>query len=622
MTAFRAIRPLSLLLKKSAAAFNRRSQGVRCISSFSEKKTVFKPGKRKTLPVITQSEMGECGLACIAMISGYWQGGPGLEELRIRHAVSHKGTSLGTLIGVAREYGLVPRPLRVQLDHLRHLKLPCILHWNFNHFVVLREITKNHARIHDPAIGARKIALSELSNHFTGVALELTPDSANEKILPALPSLRLPNKHTTLRQFTHYKTVIPLLAWGAMYQATSLLIPYQIQVTLDTHAVSSQVQFLKQVAVGFFFIALLSFLLALLRSWKISASFAALNREWLTRMFEHLLTLPTTWFDKRTLGSISSHFSSAQHLQKGLSRIFVDYLIDGTLSVLLGLILMAYNPAFTVVCLCNLGLYLLARLFFQPKLKQAMSAQVMHTARQQSLFLESARGISAIKLHQRYQERLTRWLNALSCQQRADLELSSYASSLHALAMLLSNIDRIIIVWLGAVAVAQDSLTVGMLFAFIAYREQFASRAYSFIDKKFELHNLVVHDENISQIHSTPAENLTGNSANTTIPVSLDLELSDISFHYGNNEKNIISHLQLIIPQGQCVAITGVSGTGKSTLLKLLSGLLQPTSGSIKLGNTPITEMGLARYRSLLGVVFQDDHLFIGSIGDNISFLM
>lgn len=581
---------------------------------------MFKPGNRKTLPIIIQSEMGECGLACIAMITGYWQDGPGLEELRARHAVSHKGTSLNNLIGIAREYGLVPRPLRVQLDHLRHLKLPCILHWDFNHFVVLHAITHNHARIHDPAMGARKIGRSELSNHFTGVALELTPDCANENILPVPPDLRLPKKHNTLRKFTHYKTIIPLLAWGAAYQATSLLIPYQIQVTLDAHAISSEIQFFKQVAVGFSLIALLSFLLALLRSWKIAAAFAALNREWLAHMFEHLLTLPITWFDKRTLGSISSYFSSAQYLQKGLSRMFVDYVIDGTLSILIGLILMAYNPIFAAICLGNLAIYLLARLFFEPKLKHAISAQVMHTARQQSLFLESARGINAIKLHQRYQERLTRWVNALSSQQRADLQLSSYASSLQALAMLLSNIDRILIVWLGAVAVAQGSLTVGMLFAFIAYREQFASRAYSFIDKKFELRSLFVHDENVSHIHLEPAENVTGKPVDITTPGNLDLELSAINFRYGSNEKNIINDLQLIIPQGQCVAITGVSGTGKSTLLKLLSGLLQPTSGSIKLGNIPLSEFGLDRYRSLLGVVFQDDQLFIGSISDNISF--
>lgn len=576
--------------------------------------------KRRKLPFYTQSEIGECGLACISMIASYWHGGPNLRQLREQHAVSHKGMSLNTLIGVARKYGLLPRPLRVELDHLRHIKLPCILHWDFNHFVVLYEITRSHAKIHDPAIGPRKIVLSELSNHFTGIALELVPQSVKEKITPVMPSTSSPVKYKNIKQITHYKKIIPLLAWGAAYQAISLLSPYQIQVTLDSHFVSSDAHFLKQVAIGFSLIALLSFLLSIIRSWKIANTFAELNREWLASMFEHMLTLPLSWFDRRTLGSISSHFSSAQLLQKGLSRILVDYVIDATLSILIGIILIAYNPKFAAICLCNLVIYLLVRLFLEPKLKQAVSAQVMHTARQQSLFLESARGISAIKLHHGYQERLSRWLKALSHQQQADLQLSSYATSLQALAMLLSNIDRIIIVWLGAVAVSEESLTVGMLFAFIAYREQFASRSYSFIDKKFELRNLFIHDENISQIYSTATESLTGRLFSLMNPSSLDLRLLNISFNYGGNEKNIINQISLTIPAGQCVAITGASGTGKSTLLKILSGLLQPTSGSIMLGDTSISELGLDNYRSLLGVVFQDDHLFIGSISDNISF--
>ncbi|WP_430448514.1 MAG: peptidase domain-containing ABC transporter [Pseudomonas piscis] len=554
------------------------------------------------------------------MVATYWYGGPNLTQLRERYPISHKGLSLSTLIDIAREHGLVPRPLRVRLDYLRHVKLPCVLHWDFNHFVVLHEITKKYARIHDPAIGACKVAISELSNHFTGVVLELVPQSAGKKAVPAIPSMSSSVKHGALMRSKHSRKIVQLFVWAVAYQATSLLIPYQIQLTLDSHLVSSELGFLKQVAIGFFLIAFLSFLLSIIRSWKIAKFFSELNREWLAGMFEHMLTLPLPWFERRTLGSISSHFSSAQLLQKGLSRVLVDYFIDAMLSILIGVILIAYNPGFAAICLFNVMVYLVVRLFFESRLKQAVSEQVMHTARQQSLFLESARGINAVKLHNRYQERLNRWLKALSKQQRADLQLSFYVTSLQALAILLSNVDRIFIVWLGAVAVLEQRLTIGMLFAFMAYRELFASRVYSFIDKKFELRNLLVHDDNISQIYSAATEDLAGDSRGLIQPSNLGLRLVDVCFSYGGGELDAVRKVNLTIPEGQCVAITGASGVGKSTLLKVMAGLLRPTSGSIMLGDKSIDQLGLKNYRSLLGVVLQDDHLFIGSISDNISF--
>lgn len=180
--------------------------------------------------------------------------------------------------------------------------------------------------------------------------------------------------------------------------------------------------------------------------------------------------------------------------------------------------------------------------------------------------------------------------------------------------------ERIIIIWIAALAVLRNELSVGMLFAFISYKDQFSQRMAGLIDKVLELRMLRLHGDRFADIVFSRPEDSAKESQNDTLSLPLSLEIANLSFRYADSEPFVIQGLNLSIPAGQCIAITGASGCGKTTLVKVLLGLLRPSEGEMVIGGKKLAQLGLTNYRSLIGAVMQDDCLFAGSIADNICF--
>lgn len=577
------------------------------------------------MPVILQTEGAECGLACLAMVASALGAHYDLAQLRTRFSLSLKGATMADLVRMGADLGLASRALRAEPAHLAQLHLPCILHWDFNHFVVLAEVSGGNAVIHDPAHGRRRLPLTELSRHFTGVALELRPgaDFTPRQAAAPLRWRQLLGRVTGLK-----RSLVQILGLALALELLALLSPFLLQWVVDGVLVSADRDLLVTLGLGFGLLVLLQVGVGALRSWAVLYLSASLNVQWLTQVFAHLLRLPLAWFEKRHLGDIWSRFNSVQLIQRTLSTRFAEAVLDGVMVIVTLAMMWIYSPSLSGLALLAVAAYGLLRwVFFRP-LRLASEEALVHEARQNSHFLESLRGAQAIKLFNAQAERSASFANLVVDQMNAAIVIRRLDLWMGVGHKLLFGIERVAIIWLGALLVLDRELSVGMLFAFLAYKEQFSLRLAGLIDKGVELSMLQLQGERLADIVLTAPDsetaatadlsNASASAKNHANPAAL--ELQDLSFRYADGEPEVISGCSLRIEAGESVAITGPSGCGKTTLLKLLLGIHTAQSGELLVDGRPLRLLGLSAWRARIGTVMQDDQLFAGSIADNIGF--
>jgi ATP-binding cassette, subfamily B, bacterial CvaB/MchF/RaxB len=572
---------------------------------------------RRRIPNILQSEAAECGLVCLAAIASYWGYRIDVANMRRRHSVSLKGATLKALMSIAHGMALQARPVKLGLAHLARLRLPCILHWDMNHFVVLKIVRRTGIVIHDPAAGERQLTMMEVSKHFTGVALELSPGAQFRKTEEVLrfSLLSLMGPVIGLK-----RGLIQILLLGIALQICVLAAPFYIQWIIDEVVVVGDRDLLTVLGIGFLLLVLVQAAITAMRYWVMVTLATDINFQWLGNTFNHLMRLPLPFFEKRHLGDIISRFGSIQTIQSSLTTQFVEGVVDGLLVVGTFALMMFYSVQLTLVATSAVIIYLLLRLAIFRAQREAATEQIIHSARQQTHFLESVRGVQSLRLFNRIEVRRVGWANALIEQFNAELLGAKLSISYQTVNAILFNAERVLVIWLAALAVIDSRFSVGMLFAFLSYKDQFSQRIASLIDKVFEVRMLRLHGERVADIVLTaPEDDQPGVEVkiSTIIP---NIEARNVCFRYSDSEPYILKDLNLYIPAGQCIALTGASGCGKTTLVKLILGLLEPSDGEILVGGISPRRFGLENYRNLVAAVMQEDQLFAGSIADNISF--
>jgi ATP-binding cassette, subfamily B, bacterial CvaB/MchF/RaxB len=572
-------------------------------------------GSAKRLPVFLQTEAAECGLASLGMIACFHGHRIDLAGLRRRFTVSLKGATLAYLMQVSGRLHLAPRPLRLELNELAQLRAPCILHWDLNHFVVLCSADARGAVIHDPAFGIRRMALGEVSKHFTGIALELSPTS---EFHPA-DDRRPVHLRDLLGPVVGLKrSLAQVFILALALQAIAVVSPFYMQWAIDGAVVSADRDLLTVLGLGFLMLAVTQVALTLLRSWVVLYLSTTLNLQWLANVFSHLLKLPVSWFEKRHLGDVVSRFGAVNSIQRTLTSSFVEALIDGAMALATFAMMVVYSATLTGIAAGAVVFYGILRWTFYDPLRRATEEHIVHTAKQQSHFLETVRGVQSIKLFGRQEERRSRWLNLVVDAMNQDLATQKLGLGFRFANGLVFGVERVAIVWLGALLILDSAFSVGMLFAFMAYKDQFSARVAGLIDKMIELRMLNLQGERLADIVLTPPEE--ESSALPVDAIDAALEVRSLSFRYSDMEPFVLLNCSFAVTPGESVAIVGPSGGGKTTLLKLMLGLLVPTDGKILAGGVDIQKLGIDRYRKLVGTVMQDDQLFAGSIADNVSF--
>ena len=570
--------------------------------------------RRSHVPVVLQAEAAECGLACLAMVAGAHGLDTDLPTLRQRFSLSLKGVTLAEMVRMADVLQFNSRALRAEPLELAQVQLPCVLHWDLNHFVVLVALNRDEAVIHDPARGLCVMKLAELSRHFTGVLLELQPAPGFQ---PAQQ-----RQHVTVRQLLGpvrglKRSLAQIFVLALALEVFVLLSPFFMQWVVDGAVVSADRDLVLTLGLGFGLLVLIQAATAAARSWAVLALSASLNLQWLVNVFAHLLRLPVAWFEKRHAGDIWSRFGAVQHIQRTLTTSFIEAVLDGCLVLLTLVMMLLYSVQLTAVAVAAVLGYALVRWALYRPLRAASEEALVFEARQSSHFLESLRGVQAIKLFNAQGDRQSRFASLVVETMNAQLTVRKLELVLAVVHRLLFGLERVAVIWMGALLVIDQKLSLGMLFAFFAYKETFAGRVSALVDKAVDLKMLRLQGERLADIVLTPPE-----ADTAAAPRELDgsLELRDLRFAYADGEPEVLRGVNLKIEPGESVAIVGPSGCGKTTLLKLMLGVHAPTSGEVRVGGVPLGRAGLRAWRDHVGVVMQDEPLFSGSILDNISF--
>ena len=574
-------------------------------------------GFSKKLPLILQTEAAECGLACLAMVAGYHGFQTNLPNLRRRFTVSLKGLHLPQLLQIAGRMSMSCRPLRVELETLERLNLPAILHWNLNHFVVLKGIKGNKLVIHDPSAGLQVLSMEEASKHFTGVALELEPKLGFKK-RKERQSIRLRGLMGRVRGLK--TSLIQVLVLALSLEIFALLGPFLTQWIVDDALVSGDKDLLTVVALGILLLGVAKVAVSFVRSWVLLHLGTTMNVQWIANVVEHMLRLPISFFEKRHMGDIVSRFGSVGAIQQTLTTSFIAGILDGLMAVVTLILMFIYSSTLGFVALAGVVLYGVLRLARYDSLRMASEGQIVRQARQQSHFMETVRGVQAIKIFNRQADRKSRYLKLVVDSTNSAIEIQRLNISFQTVNSLLVAVEGVLILWLGSKSVLDGAFTVGMLMAFIAYKDQFTSRIMSLIDKGIELRMLRLHGERLSDIVLAEPEEDLPQPFFASEGIQPSLELRNVKFRYADGEPWVVDDLSMTVDAGESVVLVGPSGCGKTTLLKIMLGQLNPVEGEVLVGGMPLRQVGLTHYRDMIGAVMQDDRLFAGSLADNICF--
>jgi ATP-binding cassette subfamily B protein RaxB len=574
-------------------------------------------GWRAQAPVVLQTEASECGLACLAMLLAEHGTATDLATLRARHGATPQGMTMAELARIAAAEQLSTRAVRLELTELGGLQLPCVLHWDLGHFVVLRAVNGTRCTIVDPAQGERQVQADEMSRRFTGVALEAWPSSS---FVPRQEAQEVSLQRLLGRVAGLWPTLWRVLSVSLALEGLALLTPLFTQWVVDQVIVSHDLDLLATLAVGFGLLLLIQQLFTVVRAWLVLRVGTQLRVQWRSNVLAHLMQLPLDYFARRHLGDVMSRFGSINNIQQVLTTTFVEAALDG-LMVLLSLVLMlVYSPVLAAVSVLSVLLYIAVRAARYHPLREATAERLARAAQESSHLLETLRGMRTIRLFSRQDERLSAWQTLMVGEVNAGLRVQKLDIFYRLVRRTLSGGTALLLLWLGAREVIAGGLSVGMLLAFLAYRGQFDNRFSELVNKWFDLRMLRLDAQRLADIVLTPAEPQVASLAAAARTEPPALQLSQLSFRYAESAPDVLKGLDLDVPAGQALGITGASGCGKSTLLALLLGVHAPREGHITIDGEPLAQMGLDAWRAQVGTVLQDDVLFAGSIADNIAF--
>jgi ATP-binding cassette subfamily B protein RaxB len=570
---------------------------------------------RRRLPLIRQSEAAECGLACVAMVAAYHGLDVDLATLRRRFAISLKGITLASLMDIAAALGLGTRALRVELEEVRNLRVPAILHWDFNHFVVLRQVRGTKIELHDPATGARTLSLQRASAGFTGVALELIPTVSFE---------RKRERHTlrlaALARFTPevVRAFAQAVMLSVLVESCVLAAPFYVQVVIDEAIRKGDGRLLTALAVSFGFLTVFNFVASALRGLVLQVLSSVFSFEIAARLFSHLVRLPLDWFHKRHVGDVQSRFRSIQPIKEFIAGGAVAALLDGVLAVFVLVLMLIYSVPLTGIVIGAVAIYAALRASLLHVSRRLAADTLLADAREQTRFLETLRAAQTIKLAGRETERESSQLNAIAATINAGIRVGNVQVGYNAVKQAVAGAADVLVVLYAARAIMNADFTIGMLTAFIAYKVQFTSRITALLESAITWRLLDVHLERIADIAMHPREiGIDGGGYDGDVEGAVAAR--GLAFSYAPGEPAVLKHLDLEIAAGEFASITGPSGCGKSTLLKVLTGLYAPNKGEVLIDGRPLAAWNVANLRRQIGVVMQDDQLLQGSIAENIA---
>ena len=573
--------------------------------------------RSRQIKPVRQAEIAECGLACIAMIMRYWGDGRSLDDLRGKFPVTSRGMTMADIVRLSNSFGLSTRPLRIDIDKLSELKFPAIIHWGMNHFVVGEKYKNGKLYIVDPAHGAGGWHDREsLDRNLTGIVLEVEPGS---DFAPAAKTRTLSISELWGKAEGLWETILQAALLSLVLQLFVIASPYLLQISIDDAIPASDVDLITALGLGFIGFAVIVGVAHAMRAYVLLSTGTMLSYAMSTNVARHMLRLPIAWFEKRSVGDVLSRFQSVQPLRVILTEGMAAAVLDGIMAFLTIMVMIVYSPGMTLIPIFSAAVYIAIRQLTLAQEKSTEGEAIIALGKEQGAMIETLRGMTTIRLSGSESLRQAAWQNRLT-----DLLSEKYAhdkvkATQAAGAHMLEAIESIIVVWAGVMLIINGGFTVGMLFAFAAWRLQFSGAIRRVIDQVYDWRKARLHLERLSDIAFTRQDPGFEEPEFAPEQVTGKIELRGIWHKYSEFEPYVLEDINLEIEPGENLIITGPSGSGKTTLIKIILGLIDPTRGEILIDGQPLQRYGRRAYRAQVGAVLQDDVLFAGTILDNIS---
>ncbi|MCV6620681.1 MAG: peptidase domain-containing ABC transporter [Cellvibrionaceae bacterium] len=567
------------------------------------------------MKLILQSEISECGLACIAMLLNKYGKSTELYSLRQKSSFSSNGATLEQIVQICADNDLRCRALSVDIDALESVMLPAILHWDFNHFVVLEKCKGGRFSILDPARGKRTLKKEELSNHFTGIMLEVEPTnqfmSNKEKARrPKLSSLWSSSSGVV-------RSVVEIVLVSLVLQIVVMITPFYAQLIIDDVIVREAEDLLLVLFLGFSFLLLFEVFVRFLREFLVIRFSAILGNQMSNNLFSHLVGLSVDYFQKRNMGDVVSRFSSVHHIKRIISSSMATAFLDGVMAFFLLIIMAVYSIKMTIIVFVAVFVLVVVRFAFLSSLKKLEEERLSAQADVQSHFMETIRAIQPIKIFSRERLRHEEWSSRLSLEINKEVAYSKLTAFNAMSNVAIFGLGNLILYYFAALDVIAGGMTVGMMIAFISFKTRFEQSVGGLISSYFEFKMIEVHMSRLADIVFT-------NSSTPGFPKKLNekiepaaLKVSNLSYRYSSSDPWVFKDVSFDVESGESVAIVGPSGVGKSTLVKCMAGLYSAEGGAVTISDGHgVTSVKEGR----VSAVLQGDQLLSGSILENIAF--
>ncbi len=575
---------------------------------------------KRAFPFYFQNENSDCALTCIRMLACYY-GKEGLLENVLDKLSSKKNEwAVSDIVSVLRSLGIMPRAVSLNIDELNCLSLPCILHWNMNHFVVLVKRKRNKYVVHDPDKGIQVLSLQKISESFTGVGIEVYNDG----------SIFYQQRKDKKRNKTIYNYILSVFFLGKkiffylfilifLAELINITIPQITQLVIDNVIVNDDYQLLVTAVIFYLFLNAVSIGILATRDWLIIWLNANISVQWATNAYNRLISLRMKYFSSRSVGDILSRVNSLEYIRNVVISQLTKVLLDFFMAIGAFIIMCSYSPVLTFVVFFSSLLYFLLKVFYFSSLKYLNLGAIRVKARQQSALIESIKYNQTIKLYFQeyttagiYENSLIEGINIKTKMDLLNIVLSSSSN-------LLSAVKNISILYFGGLFVINSSFTIGMLVAFIAYSEQFSRRVTNMIDFFIQLGVIRIHISRVSDISDADYEKIPFTLSGRDTHGAVGIECVNLSMKYHGREVNVLTDVNLKIYPGETVLLRGKSGGGKTSLLYAILGLVELSGGHIIFTdgdkNNKIEDI-----RSVSGTVLQGDILLNGTIIYNITF--
>jgi len=572
------------------------------------------PRRRFRVPVVLQAEQAECGLASLAMIAACFGQKLDIAALRTRYAILNSGPTLRSILALANAIGLRGRPVRLGLAELRRLSLPAILHWEFDHFVVMTRYRRRGIVVHDPAIGRRFIAGSKLGDAFTGVAVEFSPASDFASGTAArVPLLRsLTNSFQGLAGFLGVMLGLLLIT-----QLLALAPPVATQLLIDEVVLGQDRRWLYQVLAGVGLIMVTTFLIDGLRRWIALFSGTRLAADSTTAVVEHLLHLPIETVVVRPVGDLLSRVESLKPIRTALTESCLNGVVQLVIVVTTLGVMGFYSPVLMLLSAAALLISICLHGVLLPRSRALNLEAVVSSAQASNSLIESLRSYRAVQALGLDAQRLAHWQRHFLTSTNAAAQQGKLRIAESMGQGVLGTSEYLLFLGIGIGGVVDKQITLGILFAFLSLRGRLNAAAAQLISVVRELFLLRSHIERVGELVMEPPQQPAPVAA-IRRKIDGSLECNEICYQYPGRE-HLLVRFNCLIGAGESVVVSGPSGIGKSTLLHILSAGLRPTGGSVLVDGVEAELWDIRVLRRQFGVVLQQDRLFQGSIADNIS---